>query len=106
MFDFLNADEFWLDFTNLALGATTLVCLVAIVRVVLQEVAERRKVNAFVSRLTDDHVFADPALGITMADGGKRIDDEEPNVLRTISALRRNHADEDVDPPNIFRSEN
>jgi len=110
MSDFFGSDEFWLDLTNIALGVTTLVCLVAVVRVVLQEIAERRKVNAFVTRLTDDHVFAVPGLGITMADGGKRIEHEEPMpVWQNGSHPRGQHSPNSNcygEEWNIIRSEN
>ncbi len=64
-------DTFWLDFTNIALGLVTLVCVIVVVAGVLRELGhrlERAKTRA------DDHAFDAPGLGVTMADGGERID--------------------------------
>jgi len=106
MSEFFASDEFWLNTTNALLGLTTLVCVVAIGRVVWKELAERKRVNAFVTKLTDDHVFAVPELGITMADGGTRIDREKsPEYFHRTSEDVKNESffgDED----NIIRSEN
>jgi hypothetical protein len=64
-------DTFWLDFTNIALGLVTLACVLAIVAGVASELRLRLR-----SRATeDDHAFATPELGVTMADGGERIDE-------------------------------
>jgi hypothetical protein len=65
------SDTFWLDFTNIALGLVTLLCVVAVAAGVVRElhhrIARRR-------RLADDHSFEAPELGVTMADGGERVD--------------------------------
>jgi hypothetical protein len=81
-------DTLWLNLTNIALGIVTLICLVAVGRVVFQEVMSR--VRARVPRYqTDPHAAFVPELGLTMADGGTPVD-EDPHT----------------DPPNIQRSEN
>ena len=64
-------DTFWLDFTNIALGLVTLVCVLAVAAGVVQELGHRL---AHGKKLADDHAFETPELGLTMADGGKRID--------------------------------
>jgi len=64
-------DTFWLDFTNLALGLVTLFCAIAIAAGVVREVGHRLIHRR---RLADDHAFETPELGVTMADGGERID--------------------------------
>jgi hypothetical protein len=66
-----GSDTFWLDFTNIALGLVTLVCVLAVVAGVVHELGHRL---ANRKRLTDDHAFDTPDLGVTMADGGERID--------------------------------
>jgi hypothetical protein len=66
-----GSDTFWLDFTNIALGLVTLVCVIAVVAGVLYELGHRL---AHRRRLADDHAFETPDLGVTMADGGERID--------------------------------
>ena len=64
-------DTFWLDFTNIALGLVTLVCVIAVVAGVIHELGHRL---AHRRRLADDHAFETPDLGVTMADGGERTD--------------------------------
>jgi hypothetical protein len=69
-------DTFWLNFTNIALGLVTLACVLAIVAGVAHEMAGRRRKRTARKRsaAADDHAFAIPELGLTMADGGRRID--------------------------------
>jgi hypothetical protein len=67
-------DTFWLDFTNIALGLVCLICVLAIGGGVAHELVLRLRRGRV---LQDDHAFETPELGLTMADGGKRIDDAE-----------------------------
>jgi hypothetical protein len=69
-------DTFWLNFTNIALGLVTLFCVIAIVGGVVRELLLRWERRA--AALEDDHAFATPGLGVTMADGGERIDETKP----------------------------
>jgi hypothetical protein len=69
-----GADTFWLDFTNIALGLVTLVCAIVVVAGVVRELGHRL---AHAKRTVDDHAFETPELGVTMADGGKRLDDRQ-----------------------------
>lgn len=72
--DVANGSEtFWLNFTNIALGLVTLVCVIAVAAGVVHELAQR---TARARRPADDHAFETPELGLTMADGGKRVDRE------------------------------
>jgi hypothetical protein len=67
-------DTFWLDFTNIALGLVTAACVLVIAGGVVREALyrwHRRAAGA------DDHAFATRGLGVTMADGGERIDGSE-----------------------------
>lgn len=66
-----GSETFWLDFTNIALGLVTLICLVAVVAGVVRELGHRLSHS---KSLADDHAFDTPELGVTMADGGERID--------------------------------
>jgi hypothetical protein len=92
VFSTTDPTTFWLNFTNIVLGAVTLICVAVVARVVYREVAfmrKRRKVDA------DDHAFMIPELGFTMADGGERdpapakrnsiSDGEAPNVIRSVN---------------------
>jgi hypothetical protein len=69
-----GADTFWLNFTNIALGLVTLVCVLAVAEGVLQELGHRLVHG---KKLADDHAFETPELGLTMADGGERIDEKK-----------------------------
>ena len=75
MFDMGNSETFWLNVTNGVLGLVTLVCLIAFGKVLLSEVVE--KVRGRIPVKEDDHAFALPHLGITMADGGERHKSED-----------------------------
>jgi hypothetical protein len=66
-----GSETLWLNFTNIALGLVTLVCVIVVVAGVVHELAHRFSRG---KRLSDDHAFETPELGVTMADGGERID--------------------------------
>ncbi len=68
-------DTFWLNFTNIALGLVTLLCVLVVVGGVVREISyrfSRRK------KLADDHAFVTPELGLTMADGGEKLPEKDP----------------------------
>jgi hypothetical protein len=67
-------DTFWLNFTNIALGLVTLICVAVIGTAAFRELAQRL---ALKKKLVDDHAFHTPELGVTMADGGERVDHEK-----------------------------
>lgn len=69
-------DTFWLNFTNIALGLVILACGLAIAGGVARELLLRWQRRAVAS--ADDHAFATPGLGVTMADGGERVDERKP----------------------------
>jgi len=77
-------DTFWLNFTNFALGLVTLACVLAIAAGVVHELADRRRRRAARKRAAEDedHAFVTPELGLTMADGGSRIDRAKPVATR------------------------
>ncbi len=68
MFD--DPKTFWLNVTNIGLGLVVLVCCIAVARTVIQDLLARRA-HRVTSPAFDDHTFLEPALGITMADGGE-----------------------------------
>jgi hypothetical protein len=65
-----RSETFWLDFTNLALGVVTAVCLLAVGIGVVQDLMPR--LRSLFAREDGHAVFA-PDLGLTMADGGRSI---------------------------------
>jgi hypothetical protein len=64
-------DTFWLDFVNIGLGLVTLLCVLLVGFGVVRELRHRLALRR---TFVDDHAFEAPELGMTMADGGKRID--------------------------------
>ena len=82
-----DPSTYWLTFTNIALGVVTLICCAAVGIGILQELAQRRKKSASLSKLDtevanlvsafDGHAFNVPGLGVTMADGGEELRKKE-----------------------------
>ena len=93
-----DPETLWLNLTNIALGAVTLVCLLAFGKEIFKEAAElvRNRVKATAARNAHELVLSD--LGVTMADGGVEIDEQS-------IATRRRGAGA-ADEPNIVRSDN
>ena len=58
----------WLIITNFAMGAVVVVCFLLVGGAVAREVMGRLRTR----HTADDHAFAVPELGLTMADGGER----------------------------------
>ena len=63
-----------LNVVNAALGVATVICIVAIAWGVYSEVVERLRAR---STAADMHAFALPELGLTMADGGEKVDEKK-----------------------------
>lgn len=82
-----DPSTYWLNVTNIGLGVVTLLCCLAIAFGVAQEVLARRKKRATISKLDgevadlvagfDGHAFNVPGLGVTMADGGEPVKNEQ-----------------------------
>lgn len=96
MFDSMDSETLWLTITNFGLGIVTLICLIAVGIVVTKEILADVRSKVRVPQLQDDHSFMLRDLGITMADGGKRLDEKETS--------KKYH--QDSDEKNIQRSEN
>ena len=78
---FTYNEVFWLNVTNLVLGLATLICLVVIGYAVLRDIRERVRAHATESEKVDDHAFVIDGLGVTMADGGERLGNDEMLVV-------------------------
>lgn len=83
-----DPSTYWLTFTNVALGIVVLLCCLAVVIGVVQELAERhrrkaasaqldREVSDLLAGYGDTHSFRHPELGVTMADGGEQLKKKE-----------------------------
>ena len=97
MFDPIDAETYWLNITNIVLGVVTVVCLVAVGTMIVREVMAKMRSRVQVPAYRDNHSFVFSDLGITMADGGEKIDENKP---------RKNDSSMQGDEPNIFRSNN
>ena len=74
-----TSDESWLNATNAILGLVTLVCVLVVAFGVFQTVMDkiRGRIASRSHVVYDDHAFAVPELGLTMADGGERTDKDK-----------------------------
>lgn len=79
MFNTSDPAVLWLVITNFAMGAVVLVCFVLLGGAILREVLGRLRA----AHPADDHAFALPELGLTMADGGEREDTPAKKSRRT-----------------------
>ena len=91
---FSISEELWLDITNALLGVVTIICIAVVGRVAFREISERVAARKRVPLAHDTHAFNLADLGITMADGGERLDESS------------RQGQNDDDPPNIIRSNN
>ena len=82
MFDISDPKMLWLNIANIALGILTLVCWVLVGYRLVQEVLERKRKSKNTPAASDDHTFLNPGIGITMADGGERVDIISRMVLK------------------------
>ena len=98
MTEILNSESGWLNLTNILLGVAVLACIVVVAKVIIQDVRVRVAARSRRPIVQDDHAFTLSSLGITMADGGERIDE------KTIKSRGRQTPDDD--PPNVDRSDN
>ncbi len=86
-----DPDTFWLNFTNIALGAVVLVCVLAVALGVVYDLVQRRRARVRADTeldrelrdlvagfQSDPRMFQSPDLGTTMADGGEIRNPEDP----------------------------
>ena len=75
--DLSNPQTFWLNVANIALGVVTLSCFAVVGWGAVVEALRRSRARLTLAAETDDHAFAVPGLGLTMADGGSKSPAEE-----------------------------
>ncbi|MBK8597282.1 MAG: hypothetical protein IPP07_05335 [Holophagales bacterium] len=71
-----DTEILWLNLTNAGLGLATLAGIGVLAWSAVRELAERAKSRVSVHAL-DPHSAFIPELGLTMADGGEKIDEDE-----------------------------
>jgi hypothetical protein len=72
VFNYTDPKSFWLASLNLGLILVSLTCGLAIARTLFSELRSRQSRRTKTGTAFDSHTFLDPALGITMADGGEK----------------------------------
>ncbi|MBI2214912.1 MAG: hypothetical protein HYU52_14795 [Acidobacteria bacterium] len=75
--DVFEPQTMWLNITNIGLGIVTFVCIAAVAWGAAVEILERIAAKSRAAVERDDHAFAVPGLGLTMADGGEKHDEPE-----------------------------
>ena len=71
-----DTEILWLNLTNAGLGLATLAGIAVLAWAALREVAERAKGHVTVRGL-DPHSVYVPELGLTMADGGEKVEEDD-----------------------------
>lgn len=74
-----EAEILELNIANAALGVATLVCVAAIAWGVFSELLERAR-QRWAATERDSHTFAVPVVGLTMADGGEKVDEQDEST--------------------------
>jgi len=74
MFDLNDPNLFWLNITNIILGFVTLACCVAVGYGVVKEVLVHIRKSKAAPTISNNLASLVQSLGITMADGGERVD--------------------------------
>lgn len=103
MFDASDPNLFWLNVTNVVLGLVVLTCCIVLGYGIVSELVKRIRVPKLSFLPADDHSFVSPDLGMTMADGGERIDRRSAIVVNERGELRSYHPT--PDEPHIIRGE-
>lgn len=71
-----DTEVLWLNLTNAGLGLATLAGIATLAWAALRELRERAKTHVPVHEL-DPHAAFLPELGLTMADGGEKVEEDE-----------------------------
>jgi hypothetical protein len=74
VFEFGDPRTFWLNVTNIALGVVTGICVLVLGKALFQEIMQRVRADKRENVKTDEYSYMVPELGLTMADGGERLD--------------------------------
>jgi hypothetical protein len=72
-----DSEILWLNLTNAGLGLATLAGIAALAWAAVRELGERAKSRVGAHEQLDPHIAFVPGLGVTMADGGEKVDQTE-----------------------------
>jgi hypothetical protein len=96
MLDPNQVESLWLVLTNVLLGVFTFICIAAVGWIAVREVLARVRERPAISLQHDSHAFTLSDLGITMADGGEKLD--ENAVLKSSRRCSREEGPHEPGP--------
>jgi hypothetical protein len=82
MIGLLRPDTLWLITVNVLLGLAIIVCSVMIAWSFLNEIRSHRKKRKDEAKVPDDYLKGLKDLGVTLPDGGKKIDEMDEKEKR------------------------
>lgn len=72
-----DSEVLWLNLTNAGLGLATLAGIAALAWAAVRELGERAKSRVAAHEPLDPHAAFLPELGLTMADGGEKVEEKK-----------------------------
>jgi len=99
MFGLNEPNTFWLNVINIFLGVVALICCMIVGTRVVRELLEHIRMRKSALVKSDDHVLHVCELGITMADGGERLE-KESSLAVSAKGLTRIPRTNDHDEAN------
>ena len=75
MLGLTRPDTLWLISVNILLGLAIIMCSVLIAMNFLKEIKKRKRQKSDQSKVPDDYLNGLKDLGVTMPDGGEKIDE-------------------------------
>lgn len=104
MFGLIEPNTFWLSVINIILGVIALICCVIVGTRVVRDLLEHVRMRRSALVKFDDHVLHVSELGITMTDGGERLEKHSSLAVSDKGLTRIPRTDEN-DEENITRSD-
>ena len=104
MFGLNEPNTFWLNVINIFLGVVALICCMIVGTRVVRELLEHIRMRKSALVKFDDHVLHVSELGITMTDGGERLEKKSSLAVSDKGLTRIPHTD-DHDEANIKSSD-
>ena len=99
MVNWSDPQTFWLNVMNAALGAVCLVCVALFLVSVAQEIGAWLRQRSVRLAQLRDHAFSVPGLGLTMADGGEPLDQDDRKAKPAPKPQGPTQTQDAPDPP-------
>jgi hypothetical protein len=104
VFEFGDPRTFWLNVTNIALGVVTGICVLVLGKALFKELIQRFRATGRATVKLDEYAYMVPELGLTMADGGERLNKDRWSLQE--KKLWDPPFERFAEEPNIHRSVN